>query len=160
MKLILSRHYTPSTHWANWAAEDFDFSDYAQPWEHPGISPLAFETKATYGQLDLDSDAFLKSLVKELWARDFADRSGEIDDELVEMSRRLVELHEIELDIFAREAFTIDDVPLDWFRKSEFARRGCRTAKCIPRRGKRLNSLCRSLTQGWNPRVFAPVCRV
>lgn len=121
MKLILSRHYTPSTHWTNWVAEDFDFSDYAQPWEHPGISPLAFETKATYGQLDVDSDAFLKTLVEHLWAKDFANRSGEIDDELVEMSQRLLELHEMELDIFTRESFTIDDVPLDWFRKSEFA---------------------------------------
>lgn len=121
MKLILSRHCTPETHWTKWVEEGFDFSDYSQPWEHPGISPLAYETKATYGDLDLDSDSFLRSLVSQVWAEDFTNRSGDIDEKLAHDSKTFMELRETELDIFYREAFQVEDVPNEWLDQSEFA---------------------------------------
>lgn len=123
MKLIVSRHYTPDTHWTKWIEEGFDFSEYSQPWEHPGVSPLAYETKATYGDLDLDSDSFLRTLVSQVWAKDFARREGEIDEKLVHDSQRFMEFRELELDIFYRDKFHAEDVPREWFEQSEFAKK-------------------------------------
>lgn len=121
MKLIVSRHYTPDTHWTKWIEEGFDFCEYSQPWEHPGVSPLAYETKATYGDLDHDSDSFLRSLVSQVWAKDFAQREGEIDEKLVQDSQQFMELRELHLDIFYHEKFHAEDVPREWFEQSEFA---------------------------------------
>lgn len=116
MKLILSRHYTPESHWTKWPEEGFDFSDYSQPWEHPGVSRLAYETKATYGDLDYDGDGFLRRAVEHYWAPDIASRRGDLIDDLVDMAEEFVELTNIEKG-FMFEELGIGDVPKDWLEK-------------------------------------------
>lgn len=123
MRIILSKHAYPDSHWENWIAEGFDFCNIAQPWEHPGVSNLAYETKATYNDLDLDSDSFLSFLVSQVWAKDFARREGEIDEKLVQDSQRFMELRELQLDIFYHEEFHVEDVPHEWFEQSEFSKK-------------------------------------
>lgn len=121
MRIILSKHAYPDSHWENWIAEGFDFCSIAQPWEHPGVSNLAYETKVQYWELDVDSDAFLEGIVRRVWAPDIIGRADEFDEEFVELAQRFCELCKIQDTIFIEEKFGAEDIPRDWFEDSEFA---------------------------------------
>lgn len=121
MRIILSKHAYPDSHWENWTAEGFDFCSIAQPWEHPGVSSLAYETKVQYWELDVDSDSFLEGLVRCVWAPDIASRAGELDAEFVEIAQRFLDLCKLQKMIFVEETFGAGDIPREWFEDSEFA---------------------------------------
>ena len=121
MRIILSKHAYPDSHWENWTAEGFDFCSIAQPWEHPGVSSLAYETKVQYWELDVDSDSFLEGLVRCVWAPDIASRAGELDAEFVEIAQRFLDLCKLQKMIFVEETFGAGGIPREWFEDSEFA---------------------------------------
>lgn len=98
MRTLRKANSLPETHWTQWNTKDtstfhaddnahsqgvdptFRFLNYHQPWEHPAISELAQQSKATTADLDYDSDSFLQSLLVKLWLPDIQGR--EDDDTL------------------------------------------------------------------------------
>ena len=98
MRTLRKANSLPETHWTQWNVKDedtyyegdnahsqgvdptFRFLNYHQPWEHPAISELAQQSKATTADLDYDSDSFLQSLLVKLWLPDIQGR--EDDDTL------------------------------------------------------------------------------
>lgn len=108
MRTLRNTQYTPRTHWTQWNVKDedtyyegdnahsqgvdptFRFLNYHQPWEHPAISELAQQSRATNADLDYDSDSFLESLLVKLWLPDIHER--EDDDSLSETLKTLAEV--------------------------------------------------------------------